>query len=209
MSNLLLKEWVVNKSTILSGIIVMVIAVFLISDIQVQLPIYIAIFFGCLYPFASDRNENMNKSNILINSLPVNRKEIIASKYAFSLLLGSLLTIVLAVLNMIIPSFEANHLFDIILSISAVGLFIAIYYPLLYLLGSRFVLYGMIIVLSVGAAIVPIIINMGLNNNFWGLAAVFQQFSSTQLSIAFIGITVIVLIISWLISYQIYKDRQL
>src|SRR5690625_3505193 len=140
MKYLLLKEWIVNRSVIISIIILMLISSFIMSEGQNYFPIYLAIGFGCVYPFSSGMTESNNKSDILINSLPVNRKDIVTSKYLASLLIGSLLIIIMATINLVIPSFNNNSLHEMVISISASGFFISIYFPLLFFILPRFML---------------------------------------------------------------------
>ncbi|HEX7057694.1 MAG TPA: ABC-2 transporter permease [Bacilli bacterium] len=208
MPNLLLKEWIVNRSTIITSMIILPLLSFLISNGHGQVPVYFAIILGCMYPFLSGMNEK-NNSDILINSLPVERKEIVAAKYTSSILLGMILTIIVAAINSLVPMFADSRFFELVLSISAIGLFISIFYPMLYLLGPRFVMFGMIVFFACSFTIFPIVINMGLSNGFWGLANTYRQIPTIQLSMALLGITAIILVISWFISVNIYKRKTL
>jgi ABC-type transport system involved in multi-copper enzyme maturation permease subunit len=208
MRNLLLKEWFVNRSTIIVAVILIPILGFIGSSGQAQATIYLAILIGCMYPLTSSMNENSNKSDILVNSLPVTRKEVVTAKYLFSILLGIILTLVIAAINLFIPSFEVNSLFELILSVSAIGLFSSLYYPLFYLLGPRFVMFGMAVFFVCFTAIFPIVINLGLKNGFWGLSSVYQQLPTILLAVVLLGITIIALFVTKLISVQIYRKKQ-
>ncbi|SFP79864.1 ABC-2 transporter permease [Salibacterium halotolerans] len=209
MLNLLFKEWVINKSTVTMSTGSMIAAIIFTSDGQEQAPIFLAVLFGGLFPFVTGMNENTNRSDILINSLPVGRKEIVASKYIFSLLFGIFLIFVLTVINMLVPSFGEYSLMTAILSVTIIGLFSGIYYPLFYLLGKRFVTYGLTAFFIGIFALVPIIINAGADSEYWGLENMYQQFSSSLLSLIFSGATIVFLILSWFISGEIYKRKQL
>lgn len=207
MPNLLLKEWMVNRSTILLLIVLALIGFLLFKG---QNTIYIAIMLGCFYPFIGGLTEyrNNNKDDILMNSLPVERKEIVASKYVFALLFGLCLILVVTVINRLVPSFEEHLLFVMPLGISVVGWFVSIYYPLFYLLGPRFSMYVIVVIVMVGSYIIQTMSKAGFKNGFLESFGFVHQFSAEQLSLAFLGITVVVLIISWFISMQLYKHKQ-
>ncbi|SDJ29747.1 ABC-2 transporter permease [Natribacillus halophilus] len=203
MSNLLLKEWHVNMSSIVIGIALLIVASVLIADEKI--PMFYAILIGCVYLFSTGSTDTTNKSDLLINSLPVKPKEIVASKYVFSLLFGLAAVIVVAVINAFLPFLEGNRVVELAIGISAIGLFTAVYFPLFYLIGPRFVTYGLVAFFILWFAVFPIIFNIGAENNFWGLA----EFSPVQLSLSILGLTTVILILSWYISGWLYQNKQL
>ncbi|RPF52208.1 ABC-2 transporter permease [Aquisalibacillus elongatus] len=209
MRSLLLKEWIVNRSIILSMTTLLVLgSIFaeLFSN-HGQDPIYLAVIFGCLFPFVGDMSENTNQSENLINSLPVNRQEIVASKYVSAFLFSLLIIVMVAVIKLF-PIFNGVRLIELALSFTLVGMFISIYFPLLYFLGPRFVMIGMMVLGIVSLTFLPQLINTGIKKNFWGLTEYYQQMSTEWVSIILLGITAGLLLVSWFISGRIYMKKQ-
>ncbi|WP_054711463.1 ABC-2 transporter permease [Bacillus sp. JCM 19041] len=141
MISLLRKEWMVYRSSLLVLAGVVFLGSFFLGD--KQLPVYAAVFIACFYAFISDGTDGANQTDMVIRSLPVTQKQIVTSKYICSVLVGVLFSLVIVVLNWIMPFLTAVLLLDWVISIALLGLFLALYYPLLYLLGRKVVHYGM------------------------------------------------------------------
>ncbi|UFJ41534.1 ABC-2 transporter permease [Brevibacillus humidisoli] len=206
MYNLLLKEWIISKTTIAINMTLLLVTSLVTSDGQV--PIYLPIIFGCVFIFGNSFQEYKNNSEVLVNSLPVSRPQIVASKYLASLLFGAVVTSFAAVLNMLLPVFAVYEMLHIVLSISLIGLFAAVYFPLYYLLGPRFIQYGFLALMLLCITVLPMVVNLGVKNGFWGLAAVFEQVSPALLSLAFLGVATVLLLVSWVISVRLYLRKE-
>ncbi|WP_174614835.1 ABC-2 transporter permease [Virgibacillus ihumii] len=209
MRSLLYKEWVVNQAIIISMAVLLIAGsmfVKMFNDTG-QNPIYLAVIFGLMYPFIGDMNENTNKSENLINSLPVNRTEIVTSKYVSALLFGVLVIGITAFLKFF-SLFEENQFIELAAALSFIGIFIAVYLPVFYLLGPRFVMIGMAALGLLGFVFIPMLVEAGMENGFWGLADVYREYSNDLLSAILIGITIVALLVSWFISVRLYAKKQ-
>ncbi|TDQ41430.1 ABC-2 transporter permease [Aureibacillus halotolerans] len=207
MANLLLKEWMVNRSTILLLFSLALVSFFLF---EVQMPIYIAMLLGSFYPFMSGMTEyrNNNKVDTLMNSLPVKRRDIVASKYVFALLFGLGLVLTMIVLNLLLPSFEVSLLFILPLSISVMGFSAAIYYPFFYLVGARVAMYVNLVIVFISSYIIQNADTLNLENSVLDPLELIRNFSAEQLSFTLLGITIVVLLVSVFISGKIYRQKQ-
>ena len=152
--------------------------------------------------------EEKNNSHILINSLPVSRKQVVAAKYLFSILAGLIfIGIALMVHPLFYPSSQGADMFEVVLTMAATGWFAAIYLPLYYWLGPRFIQIGMFILFFLAFAILPMVINLGMKNDFWGLGEWLRSAPTNVLAIVLLLMTAIILLGSWALSVRIYERK--
>ncbi|WP_078392671.1 ABC-2 transporter permease [Shouchella patagoniensis] len=202
MMGLLRKEWTVYRSSLMVLVGVIFLGAFLLGD--KQLPVYAAVFIACLYAFISDGTDGANHTDMVIRSLPVTQKQIVMAKYLCSISIVVLFSLVIVVLNWILPFLTATLLLDWVLSIAMFGLFLALYYPLYYMIGSKVVHYG-IHVFVIGSLV------------FWGffLGGVSYDRLSQQIEQLGIPFTVPIilagiascLLVSCLLSIQIFQTK--
>jgi ABC-type transport system involved in multi-copper enzyme maturation permease subunit len=154
--------------------------------------------------------EEKNDSHILINSLPVSRKQVVAAKYLFSILAG---LVFIGIALMVHPLFnlssQGTNMFDAVLTMAATGWFAAIYFPMYYWLGPRFVQISMFILFILVFAILPPVFNLGIKHDFWGLGDWLRSASLNILAVILLLLTAIVLLGSWALSARIYERKDL
>ena len=206
MQALLHKEYLVNRQVILMTVIILIVGGFIMAD-SFQIPMLLPIVFGSLQPFSDAKNEDLSRSDILINSLPTTRKKIVLSKYLFSIMIVFFYFSLVYMINAVMPIFEPNTLSETLLSGMSVVLFLAIYYPIFYLLGPRFLTVGMSILALLVLTIVFPVINIGARNKYWGIETCVNSLSEIQLMTTILIISVIVITVSYFLSVSLYKKK--
>lgn len=206
MQALLHKEYLVNRQVILMTVIILIVGGIIMAD-SFQIPMLLPLIFGALQPFADAKNEDLNRSDILINSLPTTRKKIVLSKYLFSIIIVFFYFSLVYVINFVMPIYEPNTLNETLLSGMSVVLFLALYYPLFYLLGPRFLTVGMTVLAFIVLAVVFPLINIGARNKYWGIETYVNSLSELQLVTTILIISVTVITVSYFLSGSIYKKK--
>lgn len=155
----------------------------------------------------------------VLNSLPVTRTELIASRYLsvfwFSLI-GLLLTgCIGALLNLSPLSFPSRLLNpqDIIITLSLVGVLVAVYLPFFYWLGSQYVrLLNVVFFLLLFFApgwITTIITDHPHNETLQFLVSRAEQAGALTVSLLVLAAVLFIMLISWAITSRIYSRKDL
>ncbi len=220
MYNLILKEFLVQKKTLLYGFIYTIFTAYAFSNIMpnggaiYSLAPYAIVYLFVTYSCGYDEK---NKADIVINSLPVNRVDIVISKYFAVFFFAAFGIICSAVLGMVgmhagIPKVSRLiSINDIVIVLSGGIIFTSIFYPLYFK-------FGMVKMKLVN--IVLFMLFMFAPSFFSGYAAEHPQSSFVRfvislltdtpaeiLQLFFLIAACIVLLISILISIQIYKNK--
>ncbi|MFJ7889899.1 ABC-2 transporter permease [Lysinibacillus xylanilyticus] len=202
MINLILKDVLIQKKIIL--LYIATIIIYLLAGVPSL------IFLGFLYSvifilnaFAYDEKDN---ANILLNSLPYTRKEIVSSKY-----IGSLIFTTIFVFMIYVGDFLINGKVDLfiwkemLLIIGLVMVAISFIFPISY----KFKMQYLLIALGVLFGIYMLAINLlvPINDILRELARKFLTLQEMQMYFV-ASITVIILYVgSWLLSIYIYERR--
>lgn len=207
MASLLYKEFVTQRTVIL---LYLVLAMLYITQIlHVDLPFSLISLLAMFFTVNTIAQEDKNNSHILINSLPISRKEVVIAKYLFTIFFGLLLIgIALIYQTVFSPVMLEKGLFHAAMAIVFVIWFIAIYYPLYYWLGPRFVQIGWFIFFILSAATMPMLINLGREHNYWGVVALIQSVPVYILGVLLCGLTGIILLISLFLSVRLYERKE-
>lgn len=170
-------------------------------------PIIFSVAMTWLFSIGIDMKEYKNNTDVLLNSLPVTRRQIVTTKYMTSLLVGFIFIIVGNVTWFLTKGHSLVSLSDALLVISAVALFAAIYYPLYYKFGARFVTIALVMLMISFTTIFPIAFHLGLRHGFWGLADVWEQHPAFVLT-ALCTIAVVAMLVSRSISIRLYEKKE-
>ncbi|MCY9548389.1 ABC-2 transporter permease [Lysinibacillus xylanilyticus] len=202
MINLILKDVLIQKKIIL--LYIATIIIYLLAGVPSL------IFLGFLYSvifilnaFAYDEKDN---ANILLNSLPYTRKEIVSSKYIGSLIFTTIFVFMIYVGDFLING--KGDLFiwkEMLLIIGLVMVAISFIFPISY----KFKMQYLLIALGVLFGIYMLAINLlvPINDILRELARKFLTLQEMQMYFV-ASITVIILYVgSWLLSIYIYKRR--
>lgn len=204
MKQLLLKEYYTNQMTYISTIIFFLMTAWAVTDSH-QVPSFLSVLFAGVFLFSSSHVDEQNNSHILMNSLPVNRRLVITSKYLIALLVGTLLIILTVGINLLIPAFTPLTEMNIGLSVAAIIITIALYFPAYIIFGPRFMAYVFIIFFVGLLGIGPLIFNSDLLDI---LINFFQQQSTVALISGIVAASIVILTLSWMISVRVYGAKQ-
>lgn len=213
MSSLLLKEFYTQRKGMAGGILAVILTSPIIFRGGASLPpIYYAILFSCFSVIVVHSYDYKNTSDVLINSLPVSRREIITSKYVATLLMSLVMSVaVLGVFTFFDNPADTHdvlkRLVDVIIAVAATGLLITIYFPLYYLLGQRFILFGLIGLSVLFFTVFPIIFHLVINNGFWRPFIIWQEHPAFVL-LTFCTITALAMLVSRSISIRLYEKKE-
>ena len=189
------------KSLLVIFIIYLLMAINGNFDIVVMLPLFIMVLLISTFGY-----DEYNNWDAYVNALPVGRKNIILSKYLTSAILLVCSSIISCIIAYVLTFFYEKS--DISHSLSYIGgclcgmlITISLMYPLIFKYGSQ---KGRIagFVLIAGGGFV-----LGLLSKIKVFSTVVNSFE-TYFLIAFIVLTILMLIGSYIISVKIYSKRE-
>lgn len=189
------------KSLLVIFIIYLLMAINGNFDIVVMLPLFIMVLLISTFGY-----DEYNNWDAYVNALPVGRKNIILSKYLTSAILLVCSSIISCIIAYVLTFFYEKS--DISHSLSYIGgclcgmlITISLMYPLIFKYGSQ---KGRIagFVLIAGSGFV-----LGLLSKIKVFSTVVNSFE-TYFLIAFIVLTILMLIGSYIISVKIYSKRE-
>ncbi|MBR0591388.1 ABC-2 transporter permease [Bacillus sp. FSL W8-0920] len=174
---------------------------FIFMDVPPALTFLVASFF---IPFNTYAYDEKAETNILLNSLPYTRKEIIASRY-----LGAIFFMVIAIGLTSAALFSFGKLFtmmDIALGSGLFLLFAAFTFPLFYILKPGYISTAVIIVFIILSGIGPPIMAY-LAEHF---SVITDFVMNVSIPILYTGSAVLIMLIylmSWGLSTAIYQRK--
>lgn len=189
------------KSLLVIFIIYLLMAINGNFDIVVMLPLFMMVLLISTFGY-----DEYNNWDAYVNALPVGRKNIILSKYLTSAILLVCSSIISCIIAYVLTFFYEKS--DISHSLSYIGgclcgmlITISLMYPLIFKYGSQ---KGRIagFVLIAGSGFV-----LGLLSKIKVFSTVVNSFE-TYFLIAFIVLTILMLIGSYIISVKIYSKRE-
>lgn len=177
-------------------------------------PVLFAVPFVWLAPISMTIIESKNDSDVLINSLPVTRREIVLSKYVILMLFTGAAAAVLVLIHLMMQGvlsvtfFPASPVAALTFTYTGIGTFLAIYLPLYFVVSPRFMLYGTVVAGLLGfiglLEIAPHIIDL-----YGYLADLWQQYAEWQWAVILFTVTTILLLGSWMMTVRIYEAKNL
>lgn len=201
MFNLIKKDFVIQKSQILLFIpFIMFFAIFA-DHIS---PTFVFLLASTYIPLNSFIFDEQVESNILLNSLPYTRKEIVAAKY-----IGAITYMILSIGVASVILYIFNYEFtinDITIAIGLFFIFTAFAFPLFYILKPGYigiaVLVGMIIV----AVILPPLFRF-LTEHLTAITEFLASLSTATIYLSGAVISIGLYLISWMVSQFIYQRK--
>ncbi|MBW8351171.1 ABC-2 transporter permease [Bacillus sp. IITD106] len=199
MFNLIRRDVILQKRQLL--IFIPFIAFFIIMDSHPALIFLVASIF---IPFNTYAYDEKTETNILLNSLPYTRKEIIASRY-----LGAIVYMVLAIGVTSLALFALNKQFtmtDIAIGCGLFLLFSAFTFPLFHIFKPGYITTVVLISFILLAGIVPPIV-MFLAEH---LTAITDFILKLSVSALYTGAAVVIMTlyaVSWIVTNIIYQRK--
>lgn len=202
MYNLIRKDIVIQKTQVL--ILIPFILFFAYFATQMS-PAFVLLITSLYIPLNGYIYDGMVKSNILLNSLPYTRKEIVNAKYVGSVVYMALS---IALASMIFYFVGYEFMFrDIAI---AAGLFListAIFFPIFYVLNPAYVGFFMILGVMLSASIIPPVLEY-LGNNLTTIMDFLMSLSTITIYSSGAAIAIGFYLVSWMISQFIYQRKE-
>lgn len=201
MYNLMIKDLIIQKKQLYLFIPFIVFFAFFGKHMS---PSFIFLMASLYIPLNGYIYEEQVDANVLLNSLPYTRKEIVVAKY-----MGAIIYMVMAVAVTSLILYVARFPFtwqDIALAVGMFFIFSAVAFPLFYILKPGYIGAVMIIGLIVLASMGPIVFRF-LSQY---LPAISNFITQTPQPILYgLGaiISVILYVISWLTSHTVYQRK--
>jgi len=221
MSNLIIKDIAIQKKTLLYSLIYTIFApiaffsmgpsgfgLYVLSPIATA---YLFITFGASY-------DEKNKSEIILNSLPLKRNEIVISKY-ISIFVFAILGIIYSILIGFIGKTAGLSMFtrsisllDIVLVLVSVCIFSSIFFPVYFKFGFVKMTFFNVILLMLMMILPSIVIEYVNKNPNNILVNKFNYFVNNTSSLIQNSLTLIIglifFLISLIISLRIYSNKE-
>lgn len=199
MFNLIRRDVILQKKLLLTFI--PFISFFIIMDKHPALVFLVASIF---IPFNAYAYDEKAEANILLNSLPYTRTEIIASRY-----LGAIVYMVLAIGVTSLALFALNKPFTVTDIAIGGGLFLvfaAFTFPLFYIFKPGHITMVVLLTFILLAGIVPPIV-MFLAEHLTAITDFIVNLSVLTLYTGATLVIMVVYVISWAITNNIYKRK--
>lgn len=207
MFNILYKEFVVQRTVILAYAVVAIL--FITQLIRVDGPMAVISMLAMFFTFGTAAHEDKNNSHVLLNSLPVARKEIVTAKYVFHIAFGICIVGLTFIYRTVIGALPKDAaLWQYVIAVTVIVWFVSVFFPMYFWLGPRFVQIGMIVLLIVMFTALPMVYNLGVKHNFWGIPDFIQSLPRFLLFVFATAVTIVFLIVSRLISVWLYERKQ-
>lgn len=199
MLNLIKRDAIIQKKQLY------VFIPFMLFFIIMQVPPILTFLVVSIYiPMNAYAYDEKAETNILLNSLPYTRKQIIAARYIGSIFYITISVLIAAgFLTLMQQPFEWR---EVGIGVTSSILFTSFAFPMYYIFKRGYVSLGIMIVFFLLVAFVPMI----LPKISTQLTAMIDFVNGLSLSIVYggvAGITLVVYLLSWLVTFLIY-DRK-
>lgn len=218
MFNLILKDFLVQKKTL--PFLGLYIIVFMFAFQSIGAGAFAAIAIAVTYQMvasASNYDEKAN-SDIIMNSMPLDRKSIVLSKYLSVVLYFVLATLGYMVFSMIlnlihipinIPTISPKNLVVAFIGVMVMN---GIYYPVYFKMGyikTRIVSFILFFGAFFGVISLLDLMNDSQSNKILNtITTFFNNGTDTQILLMLVGGTLVLLLISYVISVKFYSNRE-
>ncbi len=202
MINLILKDVLIQKKIILFYIATLIIYLFAGVPSLIPLGILYSVIF-ILNTFAYDEKDN---ANMLLNSLPYTRKEIVSSKYIGSLIFTTIFIFMIYTGDFLIHGKGGLFIWkEMLLIMGLVMVAISFMFPIAYKFKTHYLLIALGVLFGIYMLTISLLVP--INDILRELTRKFLTLQETQMY--FVAcITVIILYIgSWLLSIYIYERK--
>ncbi|WP_107923798.1 ABC-2 transporter permease [Lysinibacillus parviboronicapiens] len=202
MYSLIRKDFLLQKH-----IVLLYIAILLLFSLFVEASVYVGFIFSLSFIMSACSLDEKDNINILLNSLPYTRKEIVASKY-----IGALLFTLLFVIVMYVGDFLVNGnnglllLKEVMLILGLVMITTSFLLPFLYKFKMQYLHMAMVGVVVIYLLTISFFIK-NLHDVIRALTLKILALQEIQLYFFAMLIIVILYIGSWLLSIRIYERK--
>jgi len=210
MYNLIRKDFILQKYLMLFYLFIAIF--YTMTDMSMGLIITVLSVF---FTINSHYYDEKGKNNVLINSLPFSRKQIIASKYIGVLIFLFITTLIIWLIRFICQDIVSNSMTggsitELLTSYAIAILFVSFYFPFFYRFPNRILLSSfsilVIMMVALGKTIVSRFGNV-MSDFINGIHTFSSQFSTTGLYISAFVITILIFSSSWFLTLKIYENK--
>ncbi|MFE4118519.1 ABC-2 transporter permease [Priestia sp. YIM B13448] len=210
MYNLIRKDFILQKYLMLFYLFIAIF--YTITDMSMGLVITVLSVF---FTINSHYYDEKGKNNVLINSLPFSRKQIIASKYVGVLIFLFITTLIIWLIRFICQDIVSNsmtggNITELLTSYAIAILFVSFYFPFFYRFPNRILLSSfsilVIMMVALGKTIVSRFGNV-MSDFIKGIQTFSSQFPTTGLYISAFVITILIFSSSWFLTLKIYENK--
>lgn len=200
MFNLIRKDIVLQKKMLM--IMLLVIVVYLILGTS---SIWVGIIISIVMIIDSFSSDEKTSINLLLNSLPYTRKEIVSSKYIGAIFLTCVVVFIIFIGNLLIHQ-EITAWKELVFIVSVVMVFISLIFPFSYKFKSQYLLFASIVLLAIYLVVITFFIPNLFDKirEFVGTLLTLQN-AQFYLLLAFLVIALYAW--SWLLSIRIYRKK--
>lgn len=202
MVNLIFKDILIQKKMILLYIVTIIL--YLLIDVSL---VRIGFLYSLVFITMSFSYDEKDNANILLNSLPYTRRQIVSSKYIGALIYTSLIIIITYLGNFFLNGKETLFLWkDILLIIGLVMVAMSFILPICY----KFKTQSLMIAAGTLFGIYMVIIKFlfpSLNDTLREPIQKFLTLQETQMYFVAILTIIILYVGSWLLSIRIYARK--
>lgn len=202
MFNLIKKDFLLQKRLLIVYVILLI--MYLRADLSI---VFTVVTISSLFVINSHYYDEKDKANILLNSLPYTKKEIVSAKYIEASLSAAVFIVLFVIAQYVMDSSLGNFSFiQIISCFLGTMIFTAFYLPFFYKFTQQYILicFSAVIVLVV---ILARPITEFVVSNFPETIQTLQEMATFQI---YSMVTILVLIIygfSWILSIKIYSNK--
>lgn len=199
MLNLIKRDVIIQKKQLY--VFIPLILFFIMMKVP---PILLFLVVSIFIPLNSYAYDERAETNILLNSLPYTRKEIIAARY-----IGSFFYMVVSVLLAIGLLYLFDRPFewiDVGIGISSSILFTAFAFPMFYIFKRGYVSLAIMIAFFSLVAFVPLLLRK-ITVQLSEIVSYIQELSLPVLYSSVAGIALAIYLISWFITMNIYMRK--
>lgn len=216
MLNLAFKDIIIQKRSFILALFYIVFFMFVFQSLkQAMYPAAITAFTYILVmgAFALD---DKNKTDIMMNCLPVKRSTVVTSKYLSAFLFALSGTVAYIIIRRIMLLVGVSldivpvNFSGILAAFLSISLMNAIYFPLLFKIGyTKAKVINMVIFFGFFFG-VPAVINLvvsGADQRMENIVKIFEDNPDHVVGLLIIALALIVLFVSWLLSVKLYGKR--
>lgn len=202
MLNLIKKDFILQKRLLIVYVILLII--YLRADLNI---VFSVVMISSLFVINSHYYDEKDKANILLNSLPYTKKEIVSSKYTEALLSAAIIILLYVIGQYTLDNSLGNISFIQITScFLGIMLFTAFYLPFFYKFTQQYVLVAfsalVVIVIITARPILEFVMS-----NFAETIQLLQSMATIQLYSIMTILVIFIYVISWLLSIKIYSNK--
>lgn len=218
MLNLVIKDVLIQKKSLLIALFYIIFFVFVFQSIGPVMFTTAIVAFSYILVMGAFAYDDKNKADIMINSLPVRRVNVVTAKYITLFMYLAIGTLAYTAAYYIVPAVNSSikvypvTVEGIVGAIVGISLMNSIYFPLIFKIGyTRAKVINMFIFFAFFFG-VPSLVNLVYANKNSGFIMAVTDFFNNQPDVVtgliILAAVSIMLIMSYMLSLKFYKKRE-